>query len=91
MSPGPWKFDPEEDEIVRDATGEWVCCVTESPTREAGVSNGRLIAAAPDLLDALRLLVHDIDKMGITGLREWALMPAMDAASRAFKCLEGVE
>lgn len=56
-TPGPWRVGPVDDTIVTDADGKEVAAIDgdynspdEWPRMEA---NARLIAAAPDLLDAL--------------------------------------
>ncbi len=50
-TPGPWKVD-EDDDVV-SATGLWVAFAYGDSEEEAK-HNARLIAAAPDLLAALR-------------------------------------
>lgn len=53
-TPGPWSYLPrhiaESEPEVRAPAGWLICCT-------AGDEDARLIAAAPDLLAALRLLV----------------------------------
>ena len=58
-TPGPWRVGPVDDTIVTDAAGKEVAAIDgdynspdEWPRMEA---NARLIAAAPDMLAALRL------------------------------------
>lgn len=65
-TPGPWTAEPRDDGadgfIVRDADGEFVNYLCDSrygdgrkdPTAEV---NARLIAAAPELYEALRALL----------------------------------
>ena len=63
-SKGPWSYDAESGMVTtRDTTGDWtansgprgitVVCAVESLD---GVSNGELIAAAPDLLAVVKEL-----------------------------------
>jgi len=61
-TPGPWKFDRKGRRIV-DADGEYVAPATlsryhDDRTDPEAIANARLIAAAPDLLAALRDLVN---------------------------------
>lgn len=68
-TPGPWTYDVNEDgELLEmEAGNEWVsngCGCCGSP-RVSNVEDARLMAAAPDLLDALKNIlswavdVHD--------------------------------
>ena len=77
-TPGPWAvFDRNPDEIIRDDVMTWsvphrrICNVFGS-TRDGGVNaaNARLIAAAPELLEACKLAVDAID-----GLSSQQAMP----------------
>ena len=67
-SKGPWIYDAESSEIrTKDRTGFWgpdhepAFVATVEPMD--GVNNGPLLAAAPELLDALSDLVGVIDKI----------------------------
>ncbi|MDH0357081.1 hypothetical protein [Morganella sp. GD04133] len=62
-TPGPWYTSNEGRLLVRDE--EWQCVITDSigcNGDEEEVANARLIAAAPDLLEALielrKLVAH---------------------------------
>lgn len=68
-SKGPWSYDAESGMVTtRDTTGDWtansgpkgitVVCTVESLD---GISNGDLIAAAPEMRDALRSLLDWIN------------------------------
>ena len=68
-SKGPWSYDAESGMVTtRDTTGDWtansgpkgitVVCTVESLD---GISNGDLIAAAPEMRDALRRLLDWIN------------------------------
>lgn len=64
-SKGPWSYDAESGYVTtKDTTGDWTAnqgprgvttvCSVESLD---GISNGDLIAAAPEMRDALKLFV----------------------------------
>lgn len=64
-TPGPWRLDPEaNDEAVIGSRGFMVadCCIFSArkgaPTDAENRANARLIAAAPDLAEALQKLTH---------------------------------
>lgn len=80
-TPGPWKVD-EDDDVV-SATGLWVAFAYGDSEEEAK-HNARLIAAAPDLLEALRALLSAaermVDKAPVMGRTE---AEAMDRARLA--------
>lgn len=51
FTPGPWEYIEGAEEVVwHDDGDELVIC--EFPIRKYGEKNGRLIAAAPELLEA---------------------------------------
>ena len=61
-TPGPWTFDNEIEFICTDASlhGEWYgdwAVARVNIIRAEAKANARLIAAAPDLLEALRELL----------------------------------
>jgi len=61
-TPGPWEFLPPEDGCcgaIITKTG-WVCDFDVSPSE----ANARLIAAAPDLLEALKEADEDFEREG---------------------------
>ena len=64
-TPGPWKWNNEGYSYLRTATGEDVhdfgcgCCSCTSSLSDA---NARLIAAAPELLEALELISTATDR-----------------------------
>ncbi len=67
-TPGPWQVTHEDPTQVCDSDGEMRGC---SPIAQCTVgtkrerkANARLIAAAPELLDALRKLAKLYDAMG---------------------------
>jgi len=72
-TPGPWRVGPVDDTVVTDADGKEVAAIDgdynspdEWPRMEA---NARLIAAAPEMLSALKRLVNPIP--GTTRLPPW--------------------
>lgn len=62
-TPGPWAF---EDEQVRGRSGELICDPYVRPTAETKPgemeANGSLLAAAPELLAALKKIVKDEER-----------------------------
>jgi hypothetical protein len=50
--------------------------------RARGIDSARLIAAAPDLLEALQLLLHEVDESAIAGAQDYG-WPSAVSASRA--------
>ena len=94
-SNGPWSYDAESGLVLtKDMTGVWlgsttgdssaIVCQVES---HDGVSNGDLIAAAPDMRDALRLIIEWEDREQDHAVEFWdrAMLcrMAMDAARAA--------
>lgn len=68
-TPGPWKFyddsnDGKTNRIEIVAIGKTVARIYHSVTEE-DMLNARLIAAAPDLLNALAVLASTCERMGI--------------------------
>jgi hypothetical protein len=66
-TPGPWRI---EDELSRPcqkitSAGRNIAFSPLEPDRESS-SNFRLIAAAPDLLEALKLVHHEMCQIGPT-------------------------
>ena len=64
-TPGPWKVSPTDDTVVIDATGAEVAAIdgdyNDPDTWPQMEANARLIAAAPDLLDALQNLLDEAE------------------------------
>lgn len=69
-TPGPWKIDGDRDQdfglcVVQESTGGIICSIESTPGYgTADELNAQLIAAAPDLLDALKELVAVSDLRG---------------------------
>ena len=64
-TPGPWIPERDDNEgiiFILDDEGEDICLITndESIFSEADEANARLIAAAPEMLDALIRLIKTI-------------------------------
>jgi hypothetical protein len=66
-TPGPWHFDGQEFNDVREADGELVAVALHLRTRKPERSlaeaeaNARLMAAAPDLLEACKAALSDYE------------------------------
>lgn len=59
-TPGPWIFSPEVPTIRSQKESEFVACILGSGTAEDD-ANGRLIAAAPEMLEALKAIVKSYE------------------------------
>ena len=62
-TPGPWRIDPSWDILgnTKDGNG-MVCQITvDAVPRDEAAANAHLIAAAPDLLAALKALLQIIE------------------------------
>jgi len=86
-TPGPWTAFQSTASFfdVVKGNGEYdpsVASVWASEGRPAG-ANARLIAAAPDLLEALRILTMMAETSGGTSGPDAELMAACDQANRA--------
>jgi hypothetical protein len=65
-TPGPWQLwhDDEGAFVLRSPDDEKVICKRDLglPDRDEGIANAHLIAAAPDLLEALRAMSPDTEQ-----------------------------
>lgn len=68
-TPGEWRVEPEcsYGYDIRSEGEKWVCSANNDhgnperfPTNEESLSNAHLIAAAPDLLEALEFVVEKV-------------------------------
>lgn len=59
-TPGPWRVDPDDatSVLASDDRVTIVACVTGASSNPVTVADAHLIAAAPDLLAALKLLAE---------------------------------
>lgn len=83
-TPGPWAYDSEnnfppaildsDDHLVASIAQDWV----DDPA-----ANARLIAATPDLLEALELLVEDCKDQEARGISMFPIGPALAAIAKA--------
>lgn len=94
--PGPWSVDgPADNQIVWSGPTERVCFLAHSngcdPERD--IATGFLVAAAPELFEALSALHHATDLRNIRGLKHIPSMrqqqDAMLKASAALAKAEG--
>jgi len=56
FTPGPWKVDRDENFILSEGFGD-VACIVNIENREEREANRALIAAAPELYEALMAIV----------------------------------
>ena len=87
-TPGPWRVSLTDDTVVVDATGHEVAAIdgdyNDPDTWPLMEANARVIAAAPDLLSALRCakaLLDNINEFGACNSPE--IYDAADTAVRA--------
>ncbi len=65
-TPGPWQFDGL-DKIIGDQGNAEVCQVWGAAVEDQdGYANARIIAAAPDLLEACKCALNSLDMIGAT-------------------------
>lgn len=71
FTPGPWSLDREAVTVTAANTG--IICDIYGPACEWRDANARLIAAAPDLYEALRNMRHWAEVLAIGGVMvdEW--------------------
>ena len=62
-TPGPW--EARQHKIWTQDAPVHIADIIRAPDGDWSPANARLIAAAPDLLEALSLLVADIDTQGL--------------------------
>lgn len=68
-TPGPWKYDPENDREtlkVRTLSGSPIAEVCDNRTFPLSQceANARLIAAVPDMYEAIQYAIHTIENTG---------------------------
>ena len=79
-TPGPWKVDPNFWGDIETAKGELQICTVDAdgdvghnfacPEIAEAEANARLIAASPDLLEALERLVDRVTDLGANGFSQ---------------------
>jgi len=88
-TPGPWKADICEVLGLHHA----ICECDGSGYHEEDKANARLIAAAPDMLEAAKLALTELDRIGsdigFEPERYQERIHALDALSRAVRKAEG--
>lgn len=91
FTPGPWQVNHSDPEQVCDSDGEGRGCapiaVMAGP-QKGRRANARLIAAAPDLLEALRRLLEIIREEGCIAEHD-ARMYSLEAAEAAIAAATG--
>jgi hypothetical protein len=65
-TPGPWEHDGDE---ITSTSGDYIATTAYGVSESQAEANARLIAAAPDLLDALREIAEVPPESG--RYREW--------------------
>lgn len=66
-TPGPWQSGFDLRVLATDDRATVVCQVSGAPTNPVARADARLIAAAPDLLDAARLTVLHFQRTHASG------------------------
>ena len=85
---GPWSIDWNVSRLdIYGGDERTVVASIRRSTLSEGIdsaarSNGRLISAAPDLLEALTLLLHEVDDSAIAGAKDYG-WPVAVQKSRA--------
>lgn len=93
-TPGPWTYGGQEFNDVRESDGELVAVAlhlrVKKPERSIAEAkaNARLIAAAPDLLEALKAIVKSLADQDDEGMIEHA-QQMIDARAAIAKATGG--
>lgn len=61
-TPGPWKAEGYKGLVVNGPDGVTLACAPGGKNIEETIANAHLIAAAPDLLAALKAVVDNVDR-----------------------------
>ena len=85
-TPGPWQyaFEGGTTAFITESDGSTIFCLrtTENTTAHKGLAaNARLIAAAPELLEALLVMLRDY--MAVHGDGDLEMQPAIYQAQKA--------
>ena len=86
-TPGPWEIDPQNSQVILPAKNPRFPNATISPLayvypRSVGSNNALLIAAAPDMLEALERCASYLGEMDLDS-EEWGDAEGALAESRA--------
>lgn len=76
-SPGPWRYEAGTQTIRSVPANYWIATVDSADGMVNNEANARLIAAAPDLLEALEWLLPGAEAMG------WDITKAKAAITKA--------
>lgn len=76
-TPGPWRAAPS-GQIVAVNSSKQICRVWNTRNRDQDQSNASLIAAAPDLLEAIEAALAELDLFG------WTRHPKGEDGARDF-------
>src|SRR3546814_15264447 len=87
-TPGPWRADPYNDIRTSPDGCKIAAVVTHYGTLNAADANARLIAAAPDLLDALTEARRIIRARASPSASACRFLDAADAELRRAACRE---
>ena len=80
---GPWEAVSNLVRTARTPTGGGFL-VAECPANIGSrLEDARLIAAAPELLEALQLLLHEVDESAIAGAKDYGWPAAVSKARAA--------
>lgn len=77
FSQGPFKLDEEAEGVIGcrdilDANGNGVASTHGLADDKEDLANARLLAAAPELLEALRLALGQLDHLQVTHTERWS-------------------
>jgi len=86
---GPWRISSFGAVLGSDTTGTTICDINEamlnsgfSHVKSEAEANAKLIAAAPELLKALELMVNNYEKYKSNGAENQALLKAIAAINK---------
>lgn len=85
-TPGPWRYEESTKTIRSVPKNDWIASMGSWDGSVPTAANARLIAAAPELLEALRAVVDDFGvcphcqgKCKIPGSRNWVSTSYVEA------------
>lgn len=86
-TPGPWQHMPLSDEVI-GPRGEGVCAPCDGYDEDQWAVDAKLLAAAPELLAALKAMVASYDGLR-DSLSNGIVLGKLTAADRAIAKAEG--